>query len=174
MRSSNERAHISLGRTWSQNRVRAGPGVGCSRVSGCGGLPGAESFYFRVLRRGVAVRPLLALLLMRCYLKLLNRSTTTLAVAMGHRSSYGVPKVHAELRLGLGIRCGRKRIVRLMRQGRLQGICHRRKRRGWKPAPAVHQDLVKRQFTAQEPDRVWFCDITQHRASDGWVLRGGH
>jgi putative transposase len=32
-----------------------------------------------------------------------------------------------------------------------------------------HDDLVKRQFTAHAPDRVWFCDITQHRARDGWA-----
>ena len=31
------------------------------------------------------------------------------------RGSYGVPRVHAELRLGRGIRCGRKRVARLMR-----------------------------------------------------------
>jgi transposase InsO family protein len=28
---------------------------------------------------------------------------------------------------------------------------------------------VKRQFVADRPDRVWFTDITQHRAGDGWV-----
>lgn len=30
---------------------------------------------------------------------------------------------------------------------------------------------MQRQFTADRPDRVWFTDITQHRASDGWVYR---
>jgi hypothetical protein len=28
---------------------------------------------------------------------------------------------------------------------------------------------VKRQFHADAPDRLWFTDITQHRARDGWV-----
>lgn len=28
---------------------------------------------------------------------------------------------------------------------------------------------MKRQFRASEPNRLWFCGITQHRAKDGWV-----
>jgi transposase InsO family protein len=85
------------------------------------------------------------------------------------RGTYGAPRVHAELRLGLGIRVGRKRIARLMRRDGLSGVCHRRKRRGFKPAPAPVQDLVLRKFSAEAPNRVWFTDITQHRAGDGWV-----
>ncbi|WP_196215797.1 IS3 family transposase [Microbacterium sp. ZXX196] len=46
---------------------------------------------------------------------------------------------------------------------------HRRKRRGWKPDTATHEDLVKRQFRADAPNRLWCCDITQHRARDGWA-----
>ena len=41
------------------------------------------------------------------------------------RRSYGSPRVHAELRLGLGTRCSQKRVERLMRRARVQGI-HRR------------------------------------------------
>lgn len=85
------------------------------------------------------------------------------------RGTYGAPRVHAELRLGLGIRVGRKRVARLMRAAGLAGVCHRRKRRGWRPAPATHVDLVQRRFVPQAPDTVWFTDITQHRAADGWV-----
>ncbi|MGV3711814.1 IS3 family transposase [Pseudolysinimonas sp.] len=85
------------------------------------------------------------------------------------RGTYGAPRVHAELRLGLGVRVGRKRIARLMRNAGIVGVSHRRKRRGWKPDTATHEDLVKRQFRADQPNRVWFCDITQHRAKDGWV-----
>lgn len=84
------------------------------------------------------------------------------------RGTYGAPRVHAELRLGLGIRCGRKRVARLMRADGLQSVCHRRKH-GHVPLPATHEDLVKRQFRADGPDRLWFTDITQHRAADGWV-----
>lgn len=95
-------------------------------------------------------------------------SATITAVHEESRGTYGAPRVHAELRLGLGIRCGRKRVARLMRAAGITGVCHGRKRRHH-PQPATHEDLVRRDFTATGPDRVWFTDITQHRASDGWV-----
>jgi len=84
------------------------------------------------------------------------------------RGTYGAPRIHAELRIGLGLRIGRKRVARLMRNAGIHGVSQRRKRRHH-PDTAIHDDLVKRQFTADAPDRVWFTDITQHRASDGWV-----
>ncbi|RNE62357.1 IS3 family transposase [Cryobacterium tepidiphilum] len=96
-------------------------------------------------------------------------TTTIRRIHADSRQTYGAPRVLAELRLGLGIRVGRKRVARLMRLGGLVGVSHRRKRRGWKPDTATHEDLVKRQFRADAPNRLWFCDITQHRANDGWV-----
>jgi len=82
------------------------------------------------------------------------------------RGTYGAPRIHAELRMGLGLRIGRKRVARLMRIADIHGVSHRRKRRH-RPDTATHDDLVKRQFTADGPDRVWFTDITQHRAT--WI-----
>lgn len=95
-------------------------------------------------------------------------SATIVAVHRDSRGTYGAPRVHAELTLGLGLRCGRKRVARLMRSAGLTGVCHPRKTRH-RPAPATHQDLVRRDVTATGPDRVWFTDVTQHRAADGWV-----
>ena len=85
----------------------------------------------------------------------------------GSRGTYGSPRVHAELRLGLGVRCGRKRVERLMARAGICGV-HRRKGRS-RPAPAVHDDLVARRFHADGPDRLWVTDITQHRSAEGWV-----
>jgi hypothetical protein len=42
---------------------------------------------------------------------------------------YGCPRVHAELRLGLGIEVNHKLVARLMREASIQGL-HRRRRRG--------------------------------------------
>ncbi len=84
------------------------------------------------------------------------------------RGTYGAPRVHAELRLGRGVRCGRKRVARLMRLDRLHGVYRRRGRRA-RPAPAVHDDLVRRRFAADAPNRLWLTDITEHQTREGKV-----
>jgi len=84
------------------------------------------------------------------------------------RGTYGIPRVHAELRLGRGVRCGRKRVARLMRLARLQGV-YRRRGKQRRPAPAVHDDLVRRRFVADAPDRLWLTDITEHPTREGKV-----
>lgn len=85
------------------------------------------------------------------------------------RQTYGSPRVHAELR-ALGTRCSRKRVERLMRkaglQGRMRGKRKGTTRRG-KRAPAG--DLVKRNFAAAEPDRVWAADITYVATGEGFL-----
>jgi putative transposase len=87
------------------------------------------------------------------------------------RGSYGSPRVHAELRLGEGVRCGRKRVERLMRQAGVQGI-YRRRRRGCTrrdPTAEPAADLVNRAFDPVEPDRLWMMDVTEHPTGDGKV-----
>jgi putative transposase len=98
----------------------------------------------------------------------------TVSIAEIHRISrgtYGAPRVHAELRLGRGLRIGRKRVERLMRDAGLAGVYRRRIRGGTVRDPAAdpHPDLVRRQFTAGGPDRLWCMDVTQHRTGEGWV-----
>jgi putative transposase len=87
------------------------------------------------------------------------------------RRSYGSPRVHAELRLGQGIRCGRKRVERLMRQAGIAGV-HRRRGRGCTrrdPAAEAADDLVNRCFDPTEPDRLWMMDVTEHPTAEGKV-----
>jgi putative transposase len=38
------------------------------------------------------------------------------------RATYGAPRVHAELRLGLDVDVGRKRVARVLREHGLQGV----------------------------------------------------
>jgi putative transposase len=87
------------------------------------------------------------------------------------RRSYGSPRVHAELRLGEGIRCSRKRVERLMRQAGVAGIYRRRGRGCTRRDPAAEpsEDLVGRQFDPDGPDRLWVMDVTEHRTGEGTV-----
>ena len=82
------------------------------------------------------------------------------------RGTYGWPRVHAELTLGLGLPVNHKRVARLMRQAGLQGLYRRRYRRG-PTGPATEEDLVKRCFTADAPNRLWLTDITEHPTREG-------
>ena len=84
------------------------------------------------------------------------------------RCSYGAPRVHAELRLGMGVHVGRKRVARLLRLVGRRGISHRHKRRT-RPAAAVHDDLVQRRFVADRPNRLWCTDVTEHPSRAGKV-----
>jgi putative transposase len=87
------------------------------------------------------------------------------------RGTYGWPRVHAELTLGLGVAVNRKRVARLMRQAGIQGL-YRRRRRGCTvrdPAAEPSADLVNRDFTVPEPNRLWITDITEHPTGEGKV-----
>lgn len=87
------------------------------------------------------------------------------------RRSYGSPRVHAELRLGQGVACGRKRVERLMRQAAIVGI-HRHRRSGCTrrdPDARPSDDLVNRDFTVTAVDRLWVMDVTEHPTDEGKV-----
>jgi len=86
------------------------------------------------------------------------------------RGTYGVPRIHAELQ-AQGVRCGRKRVARLMRDAELVGA-HRRRYRGTtrqnREATAA-PDLVKRDFTASAPNQLWVADVTYVPTGEGWL-----
>jgi putative transposase len=85
------------------------------------------------------------------------------------RETYGYPRVHAELR-SLGIGCGRRRVARLMKAAGLRGCTRGRKRRTTRrdsraaPAP----DLLRRNFVACQPNKVWLADITYIPTREGF------
>jgi putative transposase len=85
------------------------------------------------------------------------------------RRSYGSPRVHSELRLGLDTFCSRKRVERLMRQARVAGIYRRRGHGCTKrdPGAELNDDLVGRQFDPNGPNRLWVMDVTEHPTDTG-------
>lgn len=91
-------------------------------------------------------------------------------IHVSSRRTYGVPRIHAELQ-ERGVRCGRKRVARLMRHADLHGAQRPRYRSTTRqdhratPAP----DLVRREFAASAPDRPWVADITYITTGKGWL-----
>lgn len=43
----------------------------------------------------------------------------------------------------------------------------RKRGKGKRPGPPVHDDLVGRDFTADAPNELWLTDITEHRTGEG-------
>lgn len=87
------------------------------------------------------------------------------------RRTYGSPRVHAELTLGLGLPVNLKRVARLMRAAGIQGL-YRRRRHGCTvrdPNAATSADLVNRDFSVDEPNRLWITDITEHPTAEGKI-----
>ena len=86
------------------------------------------------------------------------------------RARYGSPRVHDELK-AKGMKIGRKRVARLMRQEGLKAKAARKFRvttdsnHNKTPAP----DLVNRNFTAPTRNKVWVSDITYLWTKEGWL-----
>lgn len=107
-------------------------------------------------------------------LRALDDEVLALQIARIHtqsRGTYGAPRIHAELRLAHGTRCGRKRVARLMRQAGLAGVTRRRRYRSARgvreTAPAA--DLVLRDFHAIAPGALWVADITYVDTAEGFL-----
>jgi len=86
------------------------------------------------------------------------------------RQVYGSPRIHAELR-AQGIRCGQKRVARLMRA---QGLATRRLRHCTitthsDPEANVAPNLLQRDFRAAQPNTKWVADTTYIWTTEGWL-----
>ena len=86
------------------------------------------------------------------------------------RGTYGSPRVHVELR-ERGFEVSRKRVEKQMRE---QGLEGRRRPRYRKTTDSNHDEpiapnIVAREFTVDEPDRVWVADITYIWTLQGWM-----
>lgn len=126
----------------------------------CRVLSVARSGYYAWLRRSVSARQQAD--------QHLSEQITT--IHQQSRQTYGSPRVHAALRQA-GVRCGRKRVARLMRQAALIGCRAKRRTRTTRsdqthsPAP----NLVDRRFTVAVPDQLWVGDITYISTWEGWL-----
>lgn len=130
----------------------------------CSVLEVSENGYYNWLKRGKSQR---------------KRDDEQLALRIEdayreNRGIYGSPRIHAELK-AQGIYCGRKRIVRLMRELNLSA---RRKRLQAKKTDSNHDspiapNLLERDFTADAPNKKWMTDMTFIATSEGWLYLAG-
>jgi putative transposase len=85
------------------------------------------------------------------------------------RSTYGSPRVHAELR-AQGLKVSRKRVARLMEE---QKLAARRRRRWVRTTDSNHRNpvapnVLERDFSPSQPNSTWATDITYVWTGEGW------
>jgi transposase InsO family protein len=94
------------------------------------------------------------------------------AVQRQHRGRYGRRRMHQELTQGQGLRVGKGRVGRLMRERDVQ--CRLRRRYKVVTTDSKHdhpiaQNVLERDFQALEPDQKWVADLTYVATGQGWV-----
>lgn len=67
----------------------------------------------------------------------------------------------------LGYRISERQVWRLCKVAGIQSVISSRKRRGIKASSPVGDDLVQRQFTAEQINEKWLVDITEHHTKEG-------
>jgi len=93
------------------------------------------------------------------------------AIHRGKRRVYGSPRVHRELGKQ-GIRCGKNRVARIMRDYAIRAKQARRFRpitTDSRHSLPVAENLLQRNFEASEPNRAWVADITYIPTQQGWL-----
>ncbi len=87
------------------------------------------------------------------------------------RRVYGSPRVHDHLQKK-GVRCGRKRIERLMRENGIRA----KQGKKYKPTTTdsehnlpVAANILNRQFQRERPNEAWVTDITYIPTEEGWL-----
>ena len=126
----------------------------------CRVLQVARSGYYAWARRGVSARA-------RADEALIAQIAQ---IHVGSRRTYGAPRVHAALRAS-GVRCGSRRVARLMRVAGLAGCRRHRRTRTTvvDPARAPAPNLVARDFAAPTANLLWIGDITYVPTWEGWL-----
>lgn len=97
-------------------------------------------------------------------------TTTITSIHSESYGTYGSPRIQAELS-ARGSSVGRKRIARLMKLARIQGVHRRRGFRTTRRDPGAEpaKDLVCRDFTATSANRLWVGDITYVPTGAGFL-----
>lgn len=135
-------------------------GSGFAVVKMCRVLGVNRSGYYAYLRRGLSHRYAENQRLVRMIEDIWQK----------FRRVYGSPRITAELH-AQGIRCGKNRVARLMREN---GIKVSPKKRFKMTTQSDHslplaEDLVGRDFSADSDNKLWLSDITYLWTWEGWL-----
>lgn len=90
------------------------------------------------------------------------------------RSTYGAPRIHAELKstgMATGMACSLNRVARLMRKAGIQARPRRRFKvtTNSRHAYPIAPNTLNRQFWAAGPNEKWVGDITYVATKEGWL-----
>lgn len=97
--------------------------------------------------------------------------TEIMGIHKGKRRVYGSPRIHAQLQKK-GIRCGKKRVARLMRENGIRA----KQSKKFKPATTdsnhelpVAPNILDRRFHWEQPNQAWVTDLTCIPTEEGWL-----
>lgn len=87
-----------------------------------------------------------------------------------YKGRYGAPRIHSEL-MDLGIKCGIKRVGRIMRENNLIAKAKRKFKATTNSEHnyPTHPNLLNQNFKIDTPNKIWTTDITYIRTSEGWL-----
>jgi transposase InsO family protein len=108
-----------------------------------------------------------------CARKMADQTLTEHIEIIHHNSrrTYGSPRIHDEL-VKNGVKCGHKRVARLMREvGLAAKQCRKFK---ITTTDSNHNDpiapnVLNRDFSAERPNQKWLADITYIPTDEGWL-----
>lgn len=127
----------------------------------CQVLEVARSGYYQWRKQPLSKRKMADLLLLRHIQDIFTES----------RETYGSYRIQAEL-AEQGIRCGRKRVARLMQTYQMRPKTVRRFRvitTDSNHKLPVAPNRLNQEFTADQPDKIWLTDITYIPTAEGWL-----
>jgi len=127
----------------------------------CQVLEVARSGYYQWRKQPLSKRKMADLLLLRHIQDIFTES----------RETYGSYRIQAEL-AEQGIRCGRKRVARLMQTYQMRPKTVRRFRvitTDSNHKLPIASNRLNQEFTADQPDKIWLTDITYIPTAEGWL-----
>ena len=85
-------------------------------------------------------------------------------------SIYGYRNIHRDLKAS-NIHVNKKRVARLMKEAKLYGVGHYRRKPKYKAGSIhkAHPNHLKQCFMTKKPNESWVSDITYIRTHEGWL-----